>query len=206
MDVSPLQVNMKIFRVLHWAAIVIPLMSICGCTSHVTISISGISTASQIAESGQVHKYPNMPEKDDNRGPYYVLYIESEDDIAKLSSEHTHHLYFSLMPCSQTEHGYELWNGGVFIDSRATSATSAINSTGQKVHRYMVHIPIRAEQIIRNVHRYGALDAKSYLARADKENLCVRMGGGQMGGGSLFSNSVKTPLHFDEKAGLSVAR
>lgn len=197
---------MKIFWLLRWAAMLIPLMSICGCTSRVTISISGISTANQIAESGQVHMYPNLPEKDDNRGPYYVLYLESVDDIAKLSSDHAHHLFFQLTPCSQTEHGYELWNGGVFIDSRATSATSAINSGGLKVHRYMVHIPIRAEQINRNVQRYGALDAKSYLARAEKDNLCVRMGGGQMWGGALFSNSVKTPLHFDEKAGLSVAR
>jgi hypothetical protein len=194
---------MKISPVLRWGAIVVPLLSVCGCARPV-ISITGISTASQIPKSGQVHPYPNSSEKDDSHGPYHVLHIESEDDISTLAIRYTHHLYFSLTPCSQTERGYALWNGGVFIDARANATTSGNNRTGPKLNRYMVHIPIRVEPIIRNVRKYGALDTKSYLARANSEDVCVRMGGGQMWAASLLSNSVKTPLRFDEKTGLSV--
>ncbi|MFZ6779204.1 hypothetical protein ACO0LD_20445 [Undibacterium sp. Ji83W] len=196
---------MTILRVSQWGVIIITFLSLCSCTRHVTISITGLSTTDKIPESGQVHEYPNLPEKDDQLGPYYVLYIESEDDIPKLASEFTHHLYFSLIPCSQAESGYELWGGGVFIDSGENSVASAISSTGHKANRYKVHIPIKAEPIIQLVHGIGALDVKSYLGRVYKEDLCVRIGGGQMGGGALLSNSVKTPLHFDGEAGFSVA-
>lgn len=195
---------MAILRVSHWGAILTTILFLCGCASKLTISTAGISTTDRIPESGQVHEYPNLPENDHQLGPYHVLYIESEDDVPQLASKFTHHLYFSLIPCSQTEHGHELWNGGVFIDSRTNTASNATSGIGRNVNRYMVHIPIRAEPIIRHIQSIGALDAKRYLDRANKEDLCVRIGGGQMWGYGLFSNSVKTQLHFDDTAGFSV--
>lgn len=196
--------NMKIFNTPRWGMAAITLLFLCGCANRFTISIAGISTADQIPENGQVHGYRNLPEVDRHLGPYYVLHIASEDDVSKLATEFTHHLYFSLIPCSQTEHGYDLWSGGVFTDSGEMAATNAASSTTRNVNRYRIHIPVQANAIIRHVHGIGALDADRYLGRASKEDLCVRMGGGQMWGTSLFSNSVKTPLHFDGKAGFSI--
>lgn len=195
---------MAIFRLYQWAAILFALLFISACANKFSISTTGISITDRMQESGQVHAYPNMPEKYHQLGPYYVLHIVTEDDVPNLASKLTHHLYFSLIPCSQTEHGYELWNGGVFIDARTDSGTNARSGNGRNLNRYVVHIPVKAEQIIRHVHGVGALDAKRYLARASQEDLCVRMGGGQMWGASLSSNSARTQLHFDEKAGFSV--
>ncbi|BBB68867.1 hypothetical protein UNDYM_4614 [Undibacterium sp. YM2] len=195
---------MKILRVSQWGVIIITLLALCSCTKRVTISMAGLSTTDKIPESGQVHEYPNLPEKDDGIGPYYVLYIESEDDIPKLASEFTHHLYFSLIPCSESESAYGLWGGGVFMDSGANSAASSVSGTGHSANRYKIHIPIKADPIIQHIQGIGALDFKSYLGRANKEDSCVLIGGGQMWGGTLFSNTVKTPLHFDSETGFSV--
>lgn len=195
---------MKTVRLLLQRSIVITVLFLCGCASSFTISFAGISTTGQIPKSGQVHAYRNLPEVDRQLGPYYVLQIESEDDISKLATELTHHLYFSLIPCSQTEHGYDLWSGGVFNGSGADADAKATSNPARTLNRYRIHLPIKADAIIRHVHGIGALDADRYLDRASKEKLCVRMGGGQMWGGSLFSNSIRTPLQFDGKAGFSV--
>jgi len=179
---------------------------LCGCGSRVAISVTSVATAIRLPESGQVHGYPNMPEEDRQRGPYYVLHLESEDDLAQLAPKYTHHLFFTLMPCSQTERGYQMWEGGVFIDAGPAAASSAAKSSGNRVNRYVVHIPMRAAPILGQVRRFGALDVERYLARAKQEDLCIRMGGGQIWGAFLSSNAAKTPLHFDENTGLSITR
>lgn len=174
-----------------------------GCSRHLTINFEGISSVDVIHGGSQVHQYLGLPDQDIKNGPFHVIYFSTKSDLEGMAKEYTHHLYFSLIPCSQSDHGYALWSGGVFRVSVELDRFDKMQGSPQPKALYSIHVPKKSDAIIRFVKGFGALNADQYLKTAVNDNLCVRVGGAQMWPVSLLSNNLKVPFSFATDSGIS---
>jgi hypothetical protein len=143
---------------------------------------------------GAVHPYPGLPARPE-AGPLLVVFLSSDEDLDRLSRKWTHHLYFDLVPCSQTAlSGPELFNGPVFMATRDERHKWLASPESTSRNLYKVYIPLDAQRIMAFPTSYGALDVPEFLETSRRDGLCLMLGGGLMSGMRLVSNLVPIPL------------
>jgi hypothetical protein len=171
------------------------LILVAGCTAHFKITRVGHTIVESEPSEGAVHPYPwrHQPQPAQS-GPLLAVYLATAADLEVMAKRRTHHLYFRLLPCSQKSHGFDLFSGPVFAATDKERSTMLPDPvSGQKL--YKVHVPLDPQRIFRTVNGYGDLeDVPAYLRTAEKEGLCVRVGGAQMWGLAMFSNLAPAPL------------
>ncbi len=156
--------------------------SIIGCTHHIELKKITTEKVDSYKKLEQVHPYPEFLDKETGDGPYLEFVFSSSSDLKSAASKYTHHLYYNLQPCSQNKLGYDLWSGGVF--EKADDL-------------FTIYIPLNYALLERHVKGYGALDHMKYIQEAEKEGLCVIIGGGKMGFGSMRSNLLSVPIQIN---------
>jgi len=180
-------------KVLGSLALVLSMLSlITGCSRSVTLVEKGHAIAQSVPTSGAVHPYAGLPIEHET-GPLLVVFLSTAEDLDYLSKKWTHHLYFELLPCSQSGHGPSLYGGTVFEATEGERQKWLIASEQKNLKLYKVYIPLDYKRIVSYTTGYGALDVPSYLETSRQDGLCLRLGGG-IEFVSLFSNLVPAPL------------
>ena len=169
------------------------LSLIAGCSRSVTVVNRGRSIAQKVPTLGAVHPYPGLPLEHET-GPLLVVFLSSSEDIDRLSRKLTHHLYFQLLPCSQTTQGPSLYDGTVFMATEDERHKWLASSELASQNLYKVYIPLDSRRIMEFPVGYGTLDVPSYLEESRRDGLCLKLGGGEEIGTSLFSNLVPASL------------
>ena len=161
---------------------------------HVSVEQRGHVVVKTEPTEGAVHPYPGRTTTRSTDGPFLAVFLTTKDDLEKLSEKWTYFLYFELLPCSQTSHGTNLFEGTVFAATQEERERVLAPAELSEYKLYKVHIPLDVQAIIRQASTQGGLDLPSYLETAQRRGLCVRVGGGQMWNLGLFSNLVSVPL------------
>ncbi|MDO6421548.1 hypothetical protein [Saccharophagus degradans] len=167
----------KVYYVLLLVGITLTI----GCARTIQIEEAGFHFVKTYPSTEQVHPYPDLPDIDPGVGSYLKVIFDTEQDLEALAKKYTHHLYFNLQPCTQIELGYDLWSGGVFKSGR---------------DKYAVYIPLSYEALFKHASGYGALDIDQYIKTAEKDGVCIIIGGGNFGWGSLKSNLIVVPARI----------
>lgn len=173
--------------------LVLMLSLVAGCSKRVMIVNRGHLIAQQVPTLGAIHPYPGLPIEHED-GPLLAVFLSSNEDIDRLSRKLTHHLYFELLPCSQTAHGPSLFEGTVFMATQDERQKWLASSELTSKNLYKVYVPLDGHRIMKSLVDYRTLDVPRYLETSRQDGLCLRLGGGQMYGASLFSNLVSAPL------------
>jgi hypothetical protein len=171
------------------------LILVAGCTAHFKITPLGHTIVESEPSEGAVYPYPwrHQPPPPQS-GPLLAVYLATVADLEVMAKKRTHHLYFTLQPCSQKSHRFDLFSGSVFAATEKERSTMLPDPASEQ-KLYKVHVPLDPQRIFRMVNGYGGLeDVRAYLRTAEKDGLCVRVGGGQMWGLAMFSNLASAPL------------
>lgn len=171
------------------------LILVVGCTAHFRITQVGHAIVESEPSEGAVQPYPRRDQPPPSQpGPLLAVYIATAADLEVMAKRRTHHLYFRLLPCSQKSHSFDLFSGPVFAATEKERSTMLPEPASEQ-KLYKVHVPLDPQKIFRTVNGYGGLeDVPAYLRTAEKDGLCVRVGGAQMWGLAMFSNLAPAPL------------
>jgi hypothetical protein len=180
-------------RIVRGLTVGLVLALIAACTTHVSLTQAGHAVVQDEPTQGAVHPYPHVtPVKE--QGPFLMVFLATDADLASLAEEHTDHLYYDLLPCSQKSRGFHLTSGTVF-SATDNERHRVLDSLGTRRHNlYKVYIPLDLQRIVRQASVQGALDVPNYLKIAEHDGLCMRLGGAHMLGTSLTSNLVVAPV------------
>ena len=126
------------------------------------------------------------------------MYFATAADLETMAEKRTDHLYFTLQPCSEKSHSFDLASGEVFAATEKERSTMLPDPASDQ-RLYKVHVPLDLQTLIRTANGYGALDVPAYLRAARKDGLCVRVGGAKFFGLAMFSNLAPAPLALAEE-------
>jgi hypothetical protein len=165
-----------------------------GCTTRISINRMGHAVVEHEPTEGAVHPYPGLSPLQNVPGPFVVVFFTAAADLEGIATQHTHHLYFHVVPCSQASLGHYLVAGSVFAATADEQSRVLGSSHASEQSLYKVHIPLDLKTIAERASGQGALDIPRYLQVAKNDGLCIQLGGGQMWGAALVSNLVPAPL------------
>ena len=179
---------------LHVIGVLVGLGVAPGCTTYVAVINEGYAIVAQEPSVGRVHPYPGLPGTP-RPGPRVAVFLSTTADLRRLAKSHTHHLYFELLPCSQTDHRYSLYTGDVFEATEREHASVLGAGAMPDQRLYKVHLPLDYARIVDEAGGYGTIDLTAYLESARRDGTCMRLGGATMWGVSaLWSNRIAAPL------------
>lgn len=182
--------------------IVLIAMAACaGCSRPVTIAASGHELATALPNSGAVHPYDGLPTVPE-QSPLVAIFFSGPKDLEALAESWTHHLYFDLISCADPQSALELFSGPVF---RASSDEQKRFLRNEGVALYKVYVPLDPRRLYSGDNAIEESEMPAYRQTARVGGVCLRIGGGNMGGFGLRSNVVKTPLALGEDGKLTIS-
>jgi hypothetical protein len=130
------------------------------------------------------------------KGPHLAVFFSVSNKIEEWSEKYTHHLYYSLTPCNQRSHSYDLWSGSVFF--AVQEELRKFDKVSENDTVLKIYLPLEITRVKNHVKVDGGLDGEKYIAESVSKSLCIRIGGGKMWRtASMWSNLMKVPVEFD---------
>lgn len=164
-----------------------------GCVTTVKIAVRGPA----VQVTSPVGRYIALRERDPfiPQGAVNVVYFVTRTNLQSVvSNRQFDHVYYRLHACSRIRSEGELFAWPVFPVSAEASEQVAVEN-GMNLYKAFLPTDIEA---IRARARTMALDfdIEQEIAAARASGLCLTLGAGNMGGGSLTSDPVDVPVHM----------
>ncbi len=180
---------------------VLPLWSLitAACNENIKVSLRACLHENGEPREEAVLPYskekPPSPVYMPDSGPFITIVFSTPADLESLGKrKEIHHLYYKVFACSSDPFDAELCSGDVYKATPNEGEGQKESEAASGEGWYKIYIPNRLSQMGKCGENVGGLDVAVELEKIRSTGLCIVIGGGNMLGGGLWSNSLRVPV------------